>query len=350
MTSFDLSSSNPIQGGTVPQSFDFDSSIMVPTPSTTTTTNQQVFNLSQNSVTYEDTLHTFLTEKDGNKYYKGFKRTYKSTNNEIVREQMFWIGDFIQFNIFVSQTEPPTIHEGKITSVYSCTFMGNIKKCKVQMLRSHEEVKSMMGVVGEDLMKKKDDFRRYMTDLEGEIPLNTITGRVFVVRDAKELKQRCGYYVENDDQVNTIDNDCYIEKLTNPLSQTNSQQQTNSVTIQSLTFSWAMKDYKSPPSNHYDYYSSCIIGSGSLLMLSVGNVCQLEIKIPQSQQLNVGAPTSKIIMGRVSKMFEDKTTLENLKYLSIEEISSHKKTPSLTFTGCVKNIPVTDILSIKKQL
>ncbi|KAG2383261.1 hypothetical protein C9374_004598 [Naegleria lovaniensis] len=403
MTSLDFAASNHNLGSNGLSSFDFDATptnsvsnhVFGNSTSTSTAAPSSTISSLADTTTFEDTLYSLISEKEGNKYYKGFRRTHKSQNGQILREQMFWVGDFIQFSIVGNPNEPASIHEGRISSIYTCTLFPNIKKCKVQMLHTQPQVKSEMGVIGSDSLSiKENSARRFMTNLEGEIFLHTITGRVFVVRDAKELKERCGFYVKDDPHVNTIDQDCYTSQLfsnsnnnnnsvknDHPMSSSlTSHSNTNGTTLlrpqvsipdsTHLTFSWTMKDFKTPSTSLYNYYTSCVIGENynhGVVMLSVGNVCTLELRSNSQQGTScIIAPSSlqtnqtvhmtngskMILMGRISKMFEEKSSLQH-KYFAIEEIqvnTSNRKTSIMSYTGCVKTVSIHDIISVKKQL
>ena len=356
MTSLDFDSSipstlnaatrtNPTTTTSMNPSYDFDESMAsTPMPSAKPPTNFRASQSSSTSATsYEDSLISFIEEKDGNKYYRGFKRSYKSDSGDQENEQLFWIGDFVQFSI--EGGEAPSSHEGRISSLYSCTFMGNIKKCKVQMLHQHSEVVSSMGVLCQDINVKKDPSRRFITNLEGEIPLSTITGRVFVVNSAKELKERCGYYVENDSSVNTIDNDAYSKLLysNNTNSTNNILNKINSDPVKS--FMWAMRD-NSQNSSVYSYYTSCILNG---IFISVGNLCTLEVAGTRTDPAAASNPQPVILIGRISKMFEDKTNTQQ-QWLAVEEVVTKKGVSSMSFSGLVKTIPIEDILNVKKHI
>ncbi|KAF0979626.1 hypothetical protein FDP41_001294 [Naegleria fowleri] len=446
LSSFDFDSSTPIHSVSN-HIFDSSSSTSTHPPSSSTTTGVVASSTSTaTTTTFEDTLYSPISEKEGNKYYKGFKRTHKSQNGQVLREQMFWIGDFIQFSIVSNPNEPPNVHEGRILSIYTCTLFPNIKKCKVQMLHTQPQLKGELGLLGMDSLPKENSARRFMTNSEGEIFLHTIIGRVFVVRDAKELKERCGFYVKDDPHVNTLDQDCYSmtrlfnsnpnsnsTSILNPNTHSNPNNSNNSsssnvvqlrpqISISDstphLTFSWTMKDFKTSSTSLYNYYTSCVIrgeshttpnnthssggGGGSchgMVLLSVGNVCTLEVRsscatttttatppfmnqsssltsmLPSSQTTSAttSATTStttpsihpvKILMGRISKMFEEKSNTF-AKYFAIEEIQvnssssssggssnngSNRKVSMMSYTGCVKTVSIHDILSVKKQL
>ncbi|KAL9653188.1 hypothetical protein ABK040_009494 [Willaertia magna] len=316
-------------------SFDFSSSVSetsVPVLTSTTNTSSpmklsQSSAMGQPSIIVEDTFIYFIEERDNNMYYKALKRTFKNiNNNQIEREQIFWIGDFVQFLIPGTNMN----REGRIISLYSCNFLGGVKNCQLEVLVDHLTAKVQYNGDMEIPYKEK---RRFQTNMISEMTISSILGKVFIVNSLKEMKERCRFYVENDSTVNTIQRDAFVNMIQNNESN-NSNNNFSELTKEKLV--WCAKENTNVESSPYIYYQSCtILGN----YLSIDNLCTVKYVDNVNEIVTV--------MGRVHKLFHDKTDKKN--YISLEEFKEVKK-DSYSFRGTVVKLDIAKIQELMRSL